>query len=437
MGAPENRCVVKPATDTNDSGIIETTTRRRVIPVSDPQDNRNLDIWDYLRSITPQDWSKHIVYGYRVEPGPKIQIFRCTEQLLTLPSGQRVPVADEQELEGALTREFGGGVYRLLVKKGPQIISAGNLEIGAPPRQIKIPVDPAQNGNGGTGPQISLSDASATAQVAGRAMDALTLQERQSAEIGFAAMRTAADVMQRFAVPANSAAPAAAPTQMEQAFQMLMLKMMEKMIDRLDAAPAQSASGLTEKILGVAVDRMLNPAPTGAPVSAAAELVRSLPSIGAQFVEGVRALAEARKSEAQILAMSQRPPGAAMQPNPQVLPPAASPQAQPTAAGAPTMDFVFKKIVEIFQRPTSADQAADDAMAFLDELHPTAVADLAKLGEEGLLTMFHQQPLLRPATANPQRLVEFIRSFLKMHAEDVAGDQAAPPAAQPQKPLPN
>lgn len=92
------------------------------------------------------------------------------------------------------------------------------------------------------------------------------------------------------------------------------------------------------------------------------------------------------------------------------------------------MDFVERKIVEIFQRPMlSAEQAADEAMAFLDELDKGAVAQLAAMGEQGLLEFFHRRPLLKPATNNPGRLVEFIRAFLKMHAEDLAEAGKEPP----------
>jgi hypothetical protein len=100
------------------------------------------------------------------------------------------------------------------------------------------------------------------------------------------------------------------------------------------------------------------------------------------------------------------------------------------------MEFIEQKILEIFSQSVSATQAADDAMAFLSALDPNAVAKIASLGETGMVAMFQNRPILKQATANMPRLVEFIRAFLRMHAEDVAGDAGG--QTEPPKPvLPN
>lgn len=91
------------------------------------------------------------------------------------------------------------------------------------------------------------------------------------------------------------------------------------------------------------------------------------------------------------------------------------------------MDFVDKKIIEILQRPVSAEQAADDAMAFLSALDASALDQLSLLGEGGMLAFFQSRPILKAATNNMPRLVEFIRAFLKMHAEDKAAEAAGQP----------
>lgn len=442
---------MKPATDPQENGVIETRTTRRIIPVSEAQDSKSPELWEYLRAIQPQDWPRHMVYGYRIEPGPKVQIFRCSEPQLTMPSGRRVPIADEQELEYAITQEFGGGVFRFLVKKGPQIITAGNMEIGAAARAIRIPVDP-QAPNNGTGPQIvtPYSEASATAQVAGRAMDALTMQERQSAEIGFTAMRTAAEVMQRFATPGQ-------PTSQDDILRQVLAELRESRrgmsLGEIIAAAGSivalfkelgilGGNPMTGQILDVALKRLLEPqVPAGNPVNTGTALVQMLPTIGSQFVEGVRELAKMRESEARIASLQRGgAPGPVPLPNPQMLPPTApQPPANGAANGAPSMEFVDRKIIEFLKAPTlSAEQAADEAMSFLETLDATAVPQLASLGEAGLLQFFSspQHPILQQATSNMPRLVEFIRAFLRMHAEDVAAE-AVQTGTAPAKPLPN
>ena len=99
------------------------------------------------------------------------------------------------------------------------------------------------------------------------------------------------------------------------------------------------------------------------------------------------------------------------------------------------MEFVQKKIIEILSNPQlSAPQAADDVLTFLDAIDEKIVEQLALMGETGLMQLFQSQPILRPATQNSARLVEFIRAFLKMHADDVATELAGKAAQQP---LPN
>jgi hypothetical protein len=201
----------------------------------------------------------------------------------------------------------------------------------------------------------------------------------------------------------------------------------------------QNANPALNKLLDSAIERFMNPAPAGNPINTSTALVQALPTIGSQFVEGLRAFSEARKHEAEIFAMQARhaaPPVA----NAQLLPPS-QPQANPAppaaTPGQPTMEFVERKILEIFQRPTSAEQAADDAMAFLDNLDPNAVASLAALGEEKLLQYFAGSPILNKATANMQRLVDFIKAFMRMHAEDVAAEKGRPAQPPSGEPLPN
>jgi hypothetical protein len=452
---------LKPATEPTDSGIVETRTTRRIIPVSEAQDSKTPELWEYLRALPQQDWPRHMVYGYRIEPGPKVQIFRCSEPLLTMPSGRRVPIADEQELEYAITQEFGGGVFRFLVKKGPQIITAGNMEIGAPARAIRIPVDPQAPTNGGNGPQIvtPYSEASATAQVAGRAMDALSLQERQSAEIGFAAMRTGLEAVTRAVdIQRNNSAPSGNDQMMQQ--------FMAAMIARMSVDPMQQfmqmlafmkeingafggggggGSGLPadmmQQFMKAMFEKFMNPTPAGSPVNTGAALVQMLPTLGTQFVEGLREFAKVRENEARILSMQRGGPIPAQ--NPQVLPPVPPngppPNgAQPPANGAPSVEFIDRKIVEFLKAPNlSADQAADEAMGFLETLDANAVPQLASLGETGLLQLFTSRPILREATSNMPRLMDFIRAFLRMHAEDVAAEHVQAVTPPPAKPLPN
>jgi hypothetical protein len=369
-----------------------------------------------------------------------------------MPNGQRVPIADEQELEFALLHNFGGGTFRILVKRGPQIITAGSISINAPARPITISAD-GQNGNGGATVTPS-NDGSSAATVAGRAFDALTTQERNQAAIGFEAMRTTVDLNSKLAEtisrlngPSNQP-----PSEMDQAFRMMQLKMFEKMLDRMDApAPSGIAgidSGMIGRFMSTVIERGLNPpvASNGGSVSGVAAIAGVLPQVlsyGAQIAAEVRMKAEAERDTV-IAARSPQPPqmqAQPPQPRPQVLPPSApAPAPNSNGAnnmGAPSIEFIETRIIQILQQPISADEAADAVLMYL---HTTdgpevkkgdgSVEQLAKLGENGLVQLFQFRPKLKPATGNMPRLLEFIRAFLKLYAEDQEGEQQ-PPTAPP------
>ena len=443
---------MKPATEPAPGEIVETRTTRRVVPLSDPENGKTPELWPYLAAIAPHDWSRHIVYGYRTEPAPKVPIFKCSETHLQMPNGQRVPIADEQELEFALLHNFGGGTFRILVKRGPQIITAGSISINAPARPITISADNGQgNGNGGA-TVTQMNDGSSAATVAGRAFDALTTQERNQAAIGFEAMRTTVDLNSKLAEtisrlngPSNQQ-----PSQADQMMQTLTMHMMTKMIDRMDAptpaaSPMPGLSGeMFSRFFSTVIERGLNPpvASNGGAVSGVAAIAGVLPQVlsyGAQIAAEVRMKAEAERDTV-IAARSPQPPQVQPpQPRPQVLPPSApAPAANPNGAnnmGAPSIEFIETRIIQILQQPISADEAADAVLMYL---HTTdgpevkkgegSVEQLAKLGENGLVQLFQFRPKLKPATGNMGRLLEFIRAFLKLYAEDQEGEQQAPTA---------
>ena len=449
---------MKPAADAQDLAnspqVVTTTTTRRVVPYEEP---KTPDLWEYLAKIRPEDWSKHIVYAYRTQPGPKVQIFRCTQPMATMPSGATVPIGDEQEIEFAITREFGGGVYRFLVKRGSEIKVAGDLEIGAPARAIRIPVENANGQPGGNGAVVTPfgSANDPTAQVASRAFDALGNQERTAAEIGFAAMRTGLDAVSRAVDIERNGGRNGQDDLLRQVLvaklnenpmqQVLQLLTVLKELNGLmgNASAAGVPAGMMEKILAAMFEKFMNPTPAGAPVSATAEIARAVPGALSNFVEIMREQRILSENQVRALELQRGVTGVspasrvvAPQPNPQLIPPVTAP-----ANGATNMqqlEFAESKVIEILTRywhrePFDADQAADDVIAFLEPFDEKIVPTLAAMGETGLTQYFQKRPILQQAAANLPKLQQFIRAFLKMHAED----QAAP-AAEPAKPvLPN
>jgi hypothetical protein len=443
---------VKPEAAPTSGEVVETRTTRRILPVPNSEESKTPEFWAYVRAILQADWSKHMVYLYRVEPKPSVAIQRTGNSFLTMPNGQQVSLADQEELEFALAANYGGGIFRLIVKKGPQWVTQERLEIGGPVRALQIPAPENSQQQPGVN-QNQYGDA-ATA-ISMKAIDTVAGAEHTAVRIGIDALGAAANIVRSFG-EGRPTAPSSSDQMMQQFMAAMIARMsvdpmqqfmqmlaFMKEINGVFSGGGNGGNGLPadmmQQFMKAMFEKFMNPTPAGSPVNTGAALVQMLPAIGNQFVEGLREFAKVRENEAKIIAMQRSGMPAPPQPNPQVLPPSAPNGAQPQPAnGAPSVEFVDRKIIEFIKAPNlSAEQAADEAMSFLDSLDPHAVAQLSSLGEPGLLQLFSSRPILQQATSNMPRLVEFIRAFLRMHAEDVASEQGQA-ATQPQKPpLPN
>jgi len=449
---------VKSAADSQDPStrVVKTTTTQ-ILPVNEA---KGPELWEYLASLEHKSQSeqeKHLIYLYRLEPPPSIPLQKISQPYFTMPDNSRIPVGDQQEVEFAIAKHYGGGQYRIIVKSGPQWITQGRFQIGGPVKNVMPMVDSAPSSSGTNGSNvISMSDS--TASIANKAIDTIAGQEHQAVRIGIDALGAAANIVRSFGQPNNGNSSVVSDDMTRQMMVLMMQRMMEDPVEKfvkLFALMREMGGGgngggpMVDRLMNAALDRLLNPVTgngTATKLDTGAALVSMLPTIGGQFVEGLKAFAAARQAEAQSLAL-QRAPAQAMTANPQLIPPSAPAPAPAPAngqgsgqGGAPSMEFVETKILEIMRQPVSAEQAADDAMAFLSALNPDSVGELAKLGEGGLVTFFQTRPILKQATNNMPRLLEFIRAFLKMYAEDQAAaiaEQGAAAAAQPKPHLPN
>lgn len=430
-----------PVVPTNGS-IVEETKRTRVIPAETvPIGTRTTpDYWEYLASLDRHpdqaEWDRHIVYIYRCDPKPSTPVDKCC-RYMAMPDGTQVPLSDREEIEFSLSRRFGGRDFRFIVKRGSERITETHVFIDAPPR----PITPAaeSNGNSSNSNAYPMSEAGSTAYVAGQAMHALTNQERQSAEIGFRAMETAANVMQRFAAPGSNGGDDLS----RQFMQAMIARMMTPPPDPIDtlvklltvtrelgggnaASAGGAAAPIVDRILTTALDRFVNPVPSGPPVSASAELVRQLPQVAMTAVEGLREWRAGMEAQRDTVAIAR---GAAAVPpavNKPALPAQPSqtqqaPQTQPngvTTVQPPSLEFLETKILEFLREPISVEEAAEKTLDFLVLTAPQALEQLGTLGETGLSQLFQTRAILKPATANMPRLLDFIRAFLRLHRED-------------------
>lgn len=429
---------MKTATDNLATGqVLETTTRKRIVSAApDPTERISPDFWEYVEALKPDDWDRHLLYLYRQVDQQNVPLEKCAGYLVGV-DGRQVPIADREELELAIAQKYGGRVFRLILKRGRERITEARVYVDAAPK----PVQPASDFGPIGGVTVSaMNEATATAQVANKAIDTMASQEHQAVSIGVNAMQAAASIIKNFAE--KPAAPADDLTR--QVMAVLIQRALAPAPDPLELLtkvlalqqqinPAGNGGNpVVNRVLETAIDKLLNPPPAGPVTSAGAELVRTLPSVAGYVVQAMsewRAGMEAQRDTTALMRGAPPPPAAARQavppPPPQIMPPAASnPQEAPMAM--PSLEFIESKIVEIMKEPIPAEEAADDALAFLDRLDPRLIEQLASQGEAGLLNLFQSRPVLRQGTQhNVPRLQEFIRAFLKIAAE--AGQELKKP----------
>jgi len=446
---------MRTAIDTPESGaVVETTTRRRVLPPnSAAADVPRPDFWEYVEKLEPKDWEGppgHTVYIYRTDPRSsnygtgESNIDKCSGFIEVRP-GQNVPFNDREEVELAIREKHGGKAFRLILKKGRERITEGKVSNDAAPRFVSAPV--SSNGSS-SAPNVQPADEYTTADVAKTAMQMVANQDAQAIAVGVNALQGAASVIERLTrvpVPVQ-------PSESDQLMKQLMLAMLQKALnppDPLDflgkvlpllnhggGGAGGASNPLVDKIIESGLERVLNPPMTGPVSSASAELVRALPTIANAAMEGVREWrlgAEAQLHTAEIMAgrvPPALPPGAAAPARPPAPQPAVnpSPEVQQAMQG-PSVDFIESKIIEIMKESISADEAADETMAFLDRLDEKLPSQLASLGETGLMQLFQTRPILRQAVQNLPRLQEFIKAFLKYAAENASGAADPMPAS--------
>lgn len=438
------------------AGTVRTTTVREVIPPgTKPQpkatDGQIPDFWDYFASIIPSDWEYHTLYIYREDPSPRSQI----ERIGQLPNSNFLVIYDErrqaieklyltgkEETEYAIGRKWGGKAYLLMLKVGrtsEQRMTSTKIYIEAPPKYPFALADGGQPVGLPITPGPSTPGMDGTYNIAAKAIDTVAGHEAQAVNLGLAMMNTAANTIRQFSEGRQ-------PSDSDQMFKMLQLKLFERLIDKMDApvpAAANPMGGmpweLVMKMLTAAVDRfMAGPAAaaaaTGNPVSTSAALVGQLPAIAGMVRDGISEWA--RGMEAQARAVEAQANIARTQPHALPAPqqPAAAPQPATNGAakppnGAPPMipQVIETALVNILQEQISAHDAADKALEFLETLDQAENGDnrqivptLYRLGKQNLFAQFQRSPKLRQfITANPARVREVIEEFFKILEENL------------------
>lgn len=453
-----------PAVTPEEHVVTKTTTIREVLPSNEgspPGQRKTPEFFEFVRSIPEDKMSEYMIYLYRVEPG-RVQIDHTPGRSFDVPGYGIVPVLDLEAIETVVTNEFGGGVYRLICTKrsSGEWQTQVNFRIDLPPRNV-VPWfvkrgENKPNQDGKPGQQYDPATA-----IASQAIQTIASRESEAIGLGLRMMDSAAGHILRANQPDDIIKQIQAamltkalnpPDPIEQMSRFMELQSRlnpnngngNRGGDDLNLDRFRSMISFVREFTG----------PGSPAVSVGAEIVRSVTNMVPSVVDGIREWRIGKEAERDAIAIAHsypppRPPAPAGVRPPQVLPPVNPTQPNPTQpvqpgvavppasvpppnGGAPTIEFIEAKILEMIRMPVSAEEAASRTLEFLENLagdNPPPdqdyVTQLTALGETGLVQLFQARPNLMPATNNTGRLLEFIRAFLRYHAQDLADERTA------------
>jgi hypothetical protein len=465
------------------SPVVETVSRKRVVPAEELVRERtgsSPDFWEYVESLKPDQWSDHIVYLYRQEPktttwpgAPPAYLDKYVGTIDVRP-GYTVAMDDAGTIQQAIKEKFGGRVFRLICKKGRERICETTFSTEAAPRYPDTTAQYAVPPNNPL-PSAGQSDANA---LASKAIDTVANQPQEMMNIAINALRASAEMIAR-----SATTPSTTPTMdsdLDRAFKQAMI---QKLLAPAPPPPdpfemfvkfkqvigdgngmSSNASTLVEKVLGAAVDKILNPLPAVSGRTTLLDLGREvLPAVihaAKDTMHEYRLSVEAQAHIAEINRgmVVQRPhaesaapqmPAAIVAPQPTAAaanPPEATPELPPGALTFPQIETHIAKIIKNTEYPV--DEAVERVLEFLYDsdprivaalLNPPSIHPMLKPGKEGLLQLFSAEPSLQPCTQNLPRLSEFLDRFIIVATEAEATEArlraAAPANAETSKPV--
>jgi hypothetical protein len=441
---------------------VEKVTRTRVIPPAElEQEQRGRttpDFWEFIESMTDEMWAgDFMLYIMREDPKPSMYggantLEKCPGYMM-MPNGVRVKLDSREDVELAIKEKWGGKAFRLILKKGRERLTEGKCMNDAPP---KYPDTAAAQYH-----QNPLPGAATDASVASKAIDVMANQQPDAMRLAMEVLRSASEIVMRTAQPA--ATPAVPPRDplVEALLQRALnpppppdpFDMFVKFKNLMgDGGGMGGASAMMEKVLGAAVDKIINPAPAITGRTTLLDIGREfIPVLGTVMHEyRLSREADARITEIQRSAMPQQPMQTVPQPNPPAavtqLPAVAQPAAPPPpATPALTFEQIEAHIAKIVSNTEySTDEAVDKVLEFLYDTDPRIVGALLnpqsldkrlKPGKDGLMQLFSFEPTLKPCLANVPRLSEFLDKFIVAATEAEAAEArlraAAPVSTTP------
>lgn len=417
--------------------VIEETKRTRIVPPTEKQElsTQGKDFWTYQSQIPPGEWKNYILYVYRGT---------------TMKNNRYVAKYMHSITPDFIVEKHGGGEFLLVLNRGPEMLFRESFEAeGAPIVSTVPPVASAPAGEGREPSDLAL--------VLNRLVDLIERRDNPAGstlvlEAARNGMTIQADGLRAASQAIASVQPAAPAASRSEA---LMDRFMEAMIAKMINPPSPTDPIETFAKMMAAMKGLGFPGGGGGGNNWGMELVRNLPTMLGEVgrgLENYKAVAEANARVAEINAgRAPTPPQqplnvgaraiAAPQPNPAPVPvgTAAPMQVSPvTDAGPvrqPWQDMIETQIGNVISRANTVDDAADEAMTVVVNFDANLqlLQFLVQLGEEGLLAVFQQSPILKTIPVSPQ-LKQFIKKFIELGTIELqppAPDNSAPQPGAP------
>lgn len=424
---------MSPVVTAGPGQTVEEVKRTRVLNGSDPNaDKFPSDSIEYMETLTPEQWQKgdHTVYLYRVEP----PLYKTDRNSFGYVDKFATPITLE-----LIQRDYGGGLWRIVIKRGPERVCAREYPVSGPPMDLtRMNVAPGARPNGAApynGNGASPADANQS-----KLIDAATNTEAQKAQV---------DMVKDTAKEMISLARANAPQQMSvkeileltkelradsgggggiwnnPVIVALLTTLVSKFADRLFADPtanfvqilelAQKFNGQNANVVG---DWKL------AAAQAVPRVAESLAEALHEMRMGAEVQAGIRTPQSEVVMRAGQAPGAQTQPQPQ---PAANTgekgkvieMAPPPPPGDP-MELFETKFVELLANPqVTGAQAAE----ILWHDWPQILQEIANFPPELIIANAFKRPILAPHAGNP-RIPQFVADLIAWVKAQLAGKGA-------------
>lgn len=414
---------------------VEETTVTRIIPAMDPPaDKISSDALEYMELCPPDKWAEgnHIAYIYRVDP-PVIRNAAGP----TYVTKYATPISLEQ-----IQQEWGGGLWRILVKRGSERMADRNYPIAGTARDLSRTTHGSESGGQNGNSQQQDTGAITPNSVGGEALRLITnpANAQVQVQMAFDTLRASLDVM-RAQMPHTPS--------LTETIQMLNSVKQPSDINAFFSGPlGQIAmtviSALVQKIITpvdpldqiqkmAAVMQAISGGNNGGNPAAdwKAALVNALPQVMNAARDTVQTMADAqmRAAPPRIL------PAAPMVPQTPAVPLAQNPATQnvlkmpaPPPAAPVTPEMIDQKLIDLLNDPAVTGEQAGEIM---DQFSPQFVDEVSKLTVEQFMAAFRVRPLLQPHASNP-RLPQFLSEFLEWAKEsDTPSAGPYPVAPQP------